>query len=729
MKKNNNDKLNLTINSDYDIMLENDGNISVSGYLLRYSNPQDKKDRDLDRQYWTPKTYLMTETYPIKGAPIMYQHSLEREFSRVGIGIVNYVKEDEIGVFIKGQLHNRSKWVKIVQEVNRRRSLGLSIKKVKELADIAYNNIKSVVSEIPLKFSMGSYPPTFSADKETGEIISAGIVDVTITPTPSEPLKTDALITMKSFMETFEELESKESSTDDYKRVKQNLKNFLDKTEKINKMDKIKQIFAKYAQEMFDALDEEAKTNDNIEMSEGDEGVIKSYISELIKEHVEKDTGYKKSFANASEETVDLKALNELVEEVVESNVESILGTAVKTYMDEQNEKRSKLSGAAKSVFDSFARNTQENPKSASVGNNNLDADKTRKSMSGIEVTQPEVGSLGDFFRDVYQGRNPHHDYTKSIHENMKSQNPYIGTLGGFLQGQEMSQTILDPLRPEVVMFGMGVKETRINNAGIYTVPKMTTVPSAYRPGINDQITDSEGKYDTITAMLRPLAARVVIPRQMLMTTGTNMEEQLRREIIRSLRLQIDKEILEGVGNVAGTGNTGAEIRGIKRVLEGSNLTSHVNTLATNGRKPKYEDLIDAETTVASANVELDSSTSGWVMHPRDRGTFRRTTDSTGQPLLYPNYSERPYEDLIGYRVATTTQIDNAQTTGTSTDTSDIYFGNYGFSEYVVGNDIEVILDDMTLADQLQVRFIVYLYSDFVVHYPEAFYLMKGVRA
>jgi hypothetical protein len=45
-----------------------------------------------------------------------------------------------------------------------------------------------------------------------------------------------------------------------------------------------------------------------------------------------------------------------------------------------------------------------------------------------------------------------------------------------------------------------------------------------------------------------------------------------------------------------------------------------------------------------------------------------------------------------------------------------------------MGNDVEVIVDEVTLADKLQVRLIFFTYSDFIVHYPEAFYVMKGVR-
>lgn len=705
------DSSNLTIE-------EKDGIITVEGYLFRYKSPQDNTDKDLHNQYWTKNTYLMEETFPIKGIPIMFGHSLENEFTRIGIGIVNYANEDDIGLFIKGQLHKREKWIKIVEEVNRRRKLGLNRKQIEQYADRAYSNIKSVVSKVPLQWSMGSYEPTYSTNRKTGEIETAGVVEATLTPSPAEPKGTEAIVSIKSIFDTLQLKELNAKEDEGYYNF-EHLKIYFEKEEKklLTKEEQMKALFNDFTKQMVEVISDEAQkeAGEDAPVTEDEKSEMKSFIISTIQEIANKDTGFKQA---VNGEEFDKENVKSILSDIVDSNMKSIVVGAIDNYIEkrEKTEKQTR-----KSVTEAFAdrrKNSQDNPKSGQAGS-------TSQKGFDVEVVNNEVG-LGDFFRDVYLGRTPNGGHTS----NMKDINPYVGALGGVLTGQEMSQTILDPLRPQVVTFGMGITETRVNNIGVYTRPKMTTVPNAYRPGINDQITATEVKYDTVSAMLRPLAARVVIPRQMLMTTGTNMEQQLRTEIIRSLRLQIDKEILEGVGNVSGTGNTGAEIRGIKRVLAGSDVSAtNLVTLATNGRKPKFDDLINAETQIHENNVELDASTSGWIMHPRDKGTFRRTTDATGQPLLMNNYSENGYSDLVGYKVATTTQISNNQTTGTSTDTSDIYFGNWRYGEYVIGNDIEVILDDMTLADQLQVRFIVYLYSDFIVHYPEAFYVMQGVRA
>jgi len=45
-----------------------------------------------------------------------------------------------------------------------------------------------------------------------------------------------------------------------------------------------------------------------------------------------------------------------------------------------------------------------------------------------------------------------------------------------------------------------------------------------------------------------------------------------------------------------------------------------------------------------------------------------------------------------------------------------------------MANDIEFIIDEVSLSSYLSVRLTAYTYSDFIVHYPEAFYVMKGVR-
>lgn len=699
-----------------------DDNISVEGYLFRYSDSSNVEDRDLHRQYWSKDTYLMEETFPIKGMPIMFAHSDEDEWTKIGIGIVNFSKEDDVGLFIKGQLHKREKWKKIVKEAARKRGMKVSLKQLDELADNAYDNMKAVVENVPLQWSMGAYPPTYYADKSTGKIERAGLVEATLTPVPAEPFGTDVVVSFKSVLNTInglKEHEAKEAVNGD----KNNFKN-IEKSEnnrglkmqtedKFGLREEAQKVLDAFIAEKTKAIMSELSQKFGDDMEEDEEEMAEAAEKKAIS-IISKDTGFK----NSSPENQ-----KSIVSQILKENQNEIIKEAVHEYMGALQQDRENTQKSISSALEGF--DAPEAPKSA--GGFSVD-EESKKSFGRFEVKEPEM-SFQKFFKDVYYGRKPNYEHTQKTIESQKAQNPYVGTLGGFLVGQDMATQILDPLRAKAVTFQAGVTETRVNNIGIYSVPKMTSVPTAYRPGINQQVGESEAKFDTVSAFLRPLACRVVVPRQMLMQTGTNVEQKIKDEMIRSLRLQIDKEILEGVGTVTGS-NTGAEIRGVKRVLLGSSLAAtHAAALDTNGRIPTYDDFVNADTALAEQNVEIDDASTAWIMHPRDRGTMRRTVDANGNPLLYPSYAEKPYEDIIGYRVLTTTQIDKTQTVGTNSDNSDIYFGNWRYAEYIIGSDIEIILDDMTLADNLQVRFIAYLYSDLIIHYPEAFYIMRGVRA
>ena len=307
-----------------------------------------------------------------------------------------------------------------------------------------------------------------------------------------------------------------------------------------------------------------------------------------------------------------------------------------------------------------------------------------------------------------------------------RAQNPEIGPLGGFLIGQELSTQILDPLRPKVVMFNAGVRQTTVNNIGVYTIPKMTSAPTAYRPGINEPISDSNAQFDQVSAVLRPIAGKSIIPLQLLMHSPMEAQSKIQEQLVMSLNLGIDQEILIGTGSVEQQ-NTGKGILGVERAVALSSAAStNIVTLAANGAPVTFDNLIDADTRLDINNVQ-DTGNRAWVMAPRDKGNIRKIKDAVGQPLLFENYSQAPYAELLGRRAFTTTQLPTNLTTGTNANTSWLFYGDWAYSEYVMSNTIEVIVDQVTLADKLQVRIIAYTYSDFIVHYPEAFYVMKGV--
>lgn len=735
MAENSQKQVNLTFNEIDGII---DGEIEISGYLYRFST-DNQLDKDLTNEHWEKSTHINKETFPIVGAPVMFGHSEEDEFTKVGIGIVNYASEDDIGMFIKAQLHKREKWRKIVEEVNQRRKLGYSMKQVNELADRAYENMKRVVKSIPLQWSMGSYPPLYSTDRKTKKIETVGIVEATLTPVPAEPKGTEALVSFKSVLNTLnlKEQDAKEDQSDEQIFLNENIRNLnnyksnsevykqMDEKEKSPVIEKeveysvqedVQKAMNEFMQKSMKEIRSRMEKAFGAPMEEKEEEEMKAMVEKEAKKSLSSDMLYKKSVGSDN--------LKEIVEEILRDKQPEISAKAVENFLNSEKELAQNTQKSIDDILRRYAPDEEKTQGGFMVDKN------SRKSFGRVEFTEKKF-TLADELRNQYYMKNAplsvDEDWFR--HKNyQKAQNPYIGTLGGDLLGQQMATTILDPLRPEVVTFQAGVTQTNVSGIGVYIRNRMTTVPSAYRPGINQPITGSDSKYEPIQAFLRPLACEVIIPRQMLLQTQTNMEEQIKRQAMDSLRLQIDKEILEGVGTVTGS-NTGAEIKGIKRVLADSDYSAtNLKTLATNGRKPKYDDLINAETQINNENVPLDGNSSAWIMHPRDWGTFRKMTDSTGQPLQYPNYAENSRQDLIGYNVFKTTQIDNAQTVGTSSDCSDIYFGNWKFVEYVLGNDIEVIYDDISLASNLQVKYVFYLYSDVIVHYPQAFYVMQGVR-
>lgn len=706
-------------------------------HIVRFGNPTDK---DLDEEWFSPKTYFMRNAgYSVKGRPVNYQHMMESEFGAANMAVFDFEDEDDIGMFVEAQMNNRAHYIDMLRELGRLKDIKIGDSQVKRKAELAVKTASELVTTVPLQMSMGADPAAFYVNDRTGHIDICGIVHGALTPTPADD--SQPLVRFKSAMAEVANLtdERKTFIIGNVRRAKgersgegnspsatttvsssaiapndgADVSRYDTPTKhkpKSNKQeDEEKESTPMNLEELIDKIAKELPPILAEILSEADMEVEKQDEEELLDEMLGKAED---DLPKDEEEIkqVEEEDEEEAVKAFIKANLGKWLPDAVTAHMNKQANDAADRKGLVADVIDNVKANAPTQSYKRKRGGF---ADKNVNVHTG-RTEKPGVASfVKSLLRDAPR----------------KAQNPYIGQLGGHLLGQELSTEILDILRPQVVMFNAGVRQRDVTGIGAYSIPKMTTAPSAFRPGINTQITASEGKFNVITAYLRPIAAVVDIPRQLLLTTQTNVEQHLRDEMIRSIRLQIDKEILLGVGNVVD--DTGAEIKGIKTVLEDDAdlSSSNIATLATNGRLPRYTDLIAAETQVTTGNVELDDDTSGWVMHPRTRGSFRSLTTTTGEPLLYDNYSVKPWKEMTGYRVHTTTQIPITDTTGSSTDTSSIYFGNYRFSEYVMGNDIEFIVDELTLANFLQIRITAYTYSDFVVHYPEAFYIMKGVRA
>lgn len=686
------------------IVKSNSGNGAryVEGYLVRYT---DSEHRDLQGEYFTKSTnFLMQAGYPIKGAPTMYHHGMD-ELGAVGIGLLDFVNEDDIGLFVRSKLYEREDYERMLKEISKRKSLNLSQEVITRKAELAVKAIDTVLNTVPHQWSMGAYPPTVEVLPD-GHIAQCGIVEGALTVIPAEPNGTEARIYQKSLFEAFtlsSPVAATESPVTGSAPEQSAIKQSNNKHPGVKQMDM--QAFRDAVAALLAMIDQGAM-EEEMDSKQVDEEELEEETMKAAEELLEEDEKTKQALEEEEKKEEGAKSASKLLDTWLNDNLDEIF---VRAFANIEN-KRAKVNAAFKSAMpDKVPQSKRSRAGAYRDGQAPAQIGKAQKPGLASFIKS----AIKDDFRDFYG----------------KAQNPYIGDHGGYLLGQELSNEILPPLRENVVAFDAGVRQRTISQGqGIYTVAKMTTAPTAYRPGINTAIGDSDASFDTITAYLRPIAAQCIIPFQLLAQSPMAVEETIREEMIRSISLQIDIEILNGVGAVTGT-NTGAEIRGIKTVLEADATlnTTNIKTLATNGAKPTFADASAAETQIANSNVP-DTDPKAWIMNARSRGRFRDLIATTGEPLFRENFGNEPFARLLGYPIHVGNQISNTITTGTNTDTSEIYFGAWRYAEYIMQDQLEVVVDRVTLANQLQARIIAYTYSDFIVHYPQAFYLMKGVR-
>lgn len=623
-------------------------------------------ERDLHGQYFTQKTNFHREMDEIVGIPILYHHGLDGRIKRRILGYVTKSSMDERGVWIQAQLDMHKDYVQDVHELAKR---GV------------------------LSFSSGADAPYVSASND-GHLDDWPFIEFSETPTPAEPNKT--VISAKTYTEMIKDAIGHE---DHKAAVKADLQ---DRQSEMTKDDSMPEEMMAILKQILAAV-----SKDNA-MDEAEQNAALSAMQDPALSEDEQKA--------LSDPEIDEKKSLDITKRLMQKAIDAVNA--------KRTSRTSMISNASKGMT---VNGTQFSPsRTAHIGavtdeGENEPIHTKRINVNKGAVDTPWLSAMNNSLVGRGRGALPN---MKAV----KAQNPYIGPLGGDLVGQELATQILEPLRPKVVAFNAGVKQTTVSGIGSYTVPRMTTAPTAFRPGINTAITASNAGFDAVTAFLRPIAAQVDIPRQLLATTPLNAEAMIRDQMIKSIRLLIDYEIFLGIGTVTGS-NTGASIRGVLNTLEGDADLSATNvvTLATDGRQANYSDLVNAETQLYNGNVE-QSETWAWVMNPTIRGSFRSLTDTTGQPIILDGFQKREFDDPLGYRLWTSTQIPRTVTTGANTDTSYVFLGDWQYGEYVMGNDIEIIVDEVSQASSLMIRITAFTFSDFIVHYPQAFYAMKGVR-
>jgi hypothetical protein len=168
----------------------------VSGYLVRFT---DSKDRDLHGEFFNRQTNFWLNEHPPTGKPILIDHGFDSKFKGVPVGIIDFVKEDEIGIWIEGKLKERQEYEDMLRGWKERQYIDLDKAHIEKAAMGIEKAVHAFFGTGKAQWSSGALPQVVEVNNETGHIKSWPFIEATGVYTPAEPDGTE--ITLKSIFD------------------------------------------------------------------------------------------------------------------------------------------------------------------------------------------------------------------------------------------------------------------------------------------------------------------------------------------------------------------------------------------------------------------------------------------------------------------------------------------------------------------------------------------------
>lgn len=240
---------------------------------------------------------------------------------------------------------------------------------------------------------------------------------------------------------------------------------------------------------------------------------------------------------------------------------------------------------------------------------------------------------------------------------------------------------------------------------GQVAIPKQSGAATAYWVAENASPTESQQLLAQVTMTPKTVGAFTDISRRLLLQSSIDVENMVQSDLAAVLGLAIQQAAIAGTG--ASNQPTGLLTAITPSVIGG-----------TNGLAPTWQNMIDLETAVASANADVGSM--AYLTNAKVRGKLKSTqkfSGTNGQPIW-----DQGNTPINGYRAAITNGVPSNLTKGTSAGVaSAILFGN--FSDLIIGmwGSLDLMVDPYTGSTAGTIRVVTLQDVDVAIRNVESF--------
>lgn len=355
-------------------------------------------------------------------------------------------------------------------------------------------------------------------------------------------------------------------------------------------------------------------------------------------------------------------------------------------------------------------------------------AEKQAKSkmvdLPGVNEGAEEFSFLKSF-QGIATGVWENAGFEKEVFDQTKKRalNTGDGTLGGYVVPNQYIAEVIELIKAESVVMGMGANVLSGLVGSPVEIPKQTGGATAYWVGENAPITESSQSFGQLTMTPKQVAAMVKMSNRFIALSDPSGEAMVRRDLGTTIALAIDLAALRGSG-------TSTQPLGIANTP--GILTS---AMGTNGGYFDWTSASQMEGKLEDANTLRGRL--GYVTHPKVRRILKNiripqySGQLDGEYVFNPVMSEAQLDSQLGSPMRATTQLPTNLTKGSATAIcSEVIFGNW--QELLIGQwgGLEFMASgetsDAFAKNQTWIRVIQEV--DVALRHPESFCLLNDAK-